>query len=282
MYCPHCSYNLRGITSTRCPECGEEVNWSTITAARVPWEHRAEIGRLRAYWRTLLLAYLHPAKLGDAVLAPAHYDDASRFRWITMLLVWTVFWVVPVGHAIYMACKNVFQISSGLPELPPLPEHAFSKPFEATAGSVLLYTLTLCAASLLTLLWATASGRAFFRRRALPIIRRNRAMAVGMYTSTYFILPGLFLSTLAALGTTSDALNQYHLLPHALVGPAALAALWGIIAWAVVLQQATDLNIAPALMCAVLQTLQFLTVGILIIYATAWMTGFVMIVLLSL
>lgn len=28
--CPHCEYNLRGLTVPRCPECGEPFYWESL------------------------------------------------------------------------------------------------------------------------------------------------------------------------------------------------------------------------------------------------------------
>jgi predicted RNA-binding Zn-ribbon protein involved in translation (DUF1610 family) len=59
--CLSCDYNLTGLTSGRCPECGEVVNWSAVRAARDGEDHRP--GTCWERWRW----YLKPA--GFAVTA---------------------------------------------------------------------------------------------------------------------------------------------------------------------------------------------------------------------
>lgn len=53
LYCPHCGYNLCGIDSGRCPECGEPFDRATASISRIPWMHRPEIGRIKGWWRTV-------------------------------------------------------------------------------------------------------------------------------------------------------------------------------------------------------------------------------------
>src|SRR5439155_13935145 len=86
LYCPECGYDLRGIESPRCPECGQSIDRATLAESRIPWVHRHEIGRFRAYWRTLWLATLRPKRIATDIAAPAHPRDAELFRRLTVLI----------------------------------------------------------------------------------------------------------------------------------------------------------------------------------------------------
>lgn len=87
LFCPGCQYNLRGIESDRCPECGIVVERGAIAAFSVPWECRREIGFLKAFLKTCALSIFRPGRLGDALVGPVRYRDAQQFRWIITLLL---------------------------------------------------------------------------------------------------------------------------------------------------------------------------------------------------
>ena len=86
LFCPECGYDLRGTEHTdRCPECGTAIDRSAIAAeSRIPWVHRAAIGRLRAYRRTVWLATLRPRRLGAEAARPVSYAAARRFRGLAL------------------------------------------------------------------------------------------------------------------------------------------------------------------------------------------------------
>ena len=82
--CPACDYDLRGITSARCPECGLVIeNAPPLT---IPWEHRRQMGYVRAFWRTVRLAMFQCRRLAQAVGAPVDEKAAKRFRLIVSLI----------------------------------------------------------------------------------------------------------------------------------------------------------------------------------------------------
>ncbi|MCH8879605.1 MAG: hypothetical protein IID34_06935 [Planctomycetes bacterium] len=88
VFCPKCSYNLRGIDSARCPECGYSLAFLKIAESRIPWVHRKEIGRFRAYWRTVWWATFRRLKFGEELARPMSLPDARRFHYVTMCHVY--------------------------------------------------------------------------------------------------------------------------------------------------------------------------------------------------
>ncbi len=89
LFCPACGYDLRGIDSDRCPECGMAVERGTRRVSRIPWVHRQQLGSWLAYRRTVSMVMLHPARFAAEVAAPVSFDDARRFARRTALVAWT-------------------------------------------------------------------------------------------------------------------------------------------------------------------------------------------------
>ena len=88
VFCPKCSYNLRGIDSARCPECGYSLAFLKIAESQIPWVHRKEFGRFRAYWRTVWWATFRRLKFGEELARPMSLPDARRFHYVTMCHVY--------------------------------------------------------------------------------------------------------------------------------------------------------------------------------------------------
>src|SRR2546421_11397401 len=78
LFCPDCGYNLHGIASDRCPECGFALDRDQLARSRIPWTHRRDIGRARAYLRTVWLVITTPRTIADEVARPVDFDDARR------------------------------------------------------------------------------------------------------------------------------------------------------------------------------------------------------------
>src|SRR5688572_21051733 len=97
LFCPTCGYNLRGIESDRCPECGREIDRSTLAVSKIPWVHRQEIGGVRAYFKTLVMATFRPRRIGEEAVRPVNYRDAQRFRWTTVAVVYLPLLVMAVA-----------------------------------------------------------------------------------------------------------------------------------------------------------------------------------------
>jgi hypothetical protein len=83
-FCVRCLYNLYGITSDRCPECGLPIDKSNVSS--IPWEHRQTLGNTAAFLRTILLAILHPRLMAQSPASPAKYKQSRTFRIIVALI----------------------------------------------------------------------------------------------------------------------------------------------------------------------------------------------------
>lgn len=80
--CEFCGYNLIATPfESRCPECGQRVvdSLGPEVRAGTPWNHRQQVGRLKAWWRTGLDAICQPSRQGRRIQVLAFGHDHSRF-----------------------------------------------------------------------------------------------------------------------------------------------------------------------------------------------------------
>src|ERR1700677_3327854 len=83
-FCIACGYNLRGLSSEQCPECG--LRFDAADGSAIAWEYRKEIGAVRAFWRTVMDGMFHVKRLAYAVAHPVDARSAIWFRVIISLL----------------------------------------------------------------------------------------------------------------------------------------------------------------------------------------------------
>ncbi len=83
-YCWRCGYNLRRLASKICPECALGLEDYQRVESIIPWVHRRDLGRCRAYWQTFRLLTFQSRRLGSEVVRTVSYGDAQSFRWITV------------------------------------------------------------------------------------------------------------------------------------------------------------------------------------------------------
>ncbi len=191
LYCQDCGYNLRGLTSMRCPECGESLDAVRAMEPRLPWANRDTVGRVRAYWRTVFLVTFRTRLLAEELARPVSYRDAQRFRWVTLLHAYAPM-VVATASAYLLFTPGSGSTSQRTT--------AFE---QALAGVWPVVVFHLC-----LLLWlAAVSGVSgyFYHPRDMAIPQQNRAIALSYYTIApfaYLAVPVMFALLAAWLGET--------------------------------------------------------------------------------
>jgi hypothetical protein len=133
VWCMRCGYDLQGVASRSCPECGEPFDPVELRRPHIPWSHRRQVGRLRAYWSTVFLVTFSPSRLCREIARPVSYAEARWFQVVTTAHLWATALVAPV-------VEEVLELS----RLEPIPalgwgaaRFSFSPPAECTrTGSI--------------------------------------------------------------------------------------------------------------------------------------------------
>src|SRR4029078_9034741 len=77
VFCEGCGYSLAGIVTDRCPECGRVYDPNELPFARIPWLHRARIGRWRAYCSTIRMLLFHPRRFAKELCRPVRISASD-------------------------------------------------------------------------------------------------------------------------------------------------------------------------------------------------------------
>lgn len=108
LFCPHCDYNLRGLTEDRCPECGngfdrrELLHWLRTSAlsvySRGPHQ-RAQ--QFRLFWMSLFRPSRVGRELPPWIAADAAANYSLAMRSIGLIAAFFMFFAVPeVGSSV--------------------------------------------------------------------------------------------------------------------------------------------------------------------------------------
>lgn len=211
LFCPTCNYDLRAISSDRCPECGMQIERDRREMPLLPWSHRKTLGTLRAYFKTGTLAVLHPARLAREALRPVHLADATEFRRTTVLIAYTPLLVL-MGFGIAFihygapGAGRVFNFTQGtIWDFRSIPLYRRATPRD-WMGWTAEACVSVVAAGALWFFLSAASRLAslFFYSSGIPKQRQARYMLLSLYTSAPLCLlpiPLIVLSLTCRLPT---------------------------------------------------------------------------------
>lgn len=163
LFCQECGYNLRGLTSNRCPECGCSVDALRSEVSCLPWVYRDTIGRMRAYWQTVCFVMFRHKRFCEEVSRPVDYADAQRFRWVTVLHVY-----LPILAATILLYFLFW--------LTPSEDSSLNQVFREVWPVVMIHVCIL-----LFLAAATGVPSYFFHPRDISVEQQNRAIALSYY-----------------------------------------------------------------------------------------------------
>jgi hypothetical protein len=250
--CVDCDYDLRGLSTDRCPECGADND--PATASVIPWVRRGRVGWWTGFRRTLWLACVRPSKLAREMARPVDHSEARRFRAVVAVL-------------------------SALPLLPP----AILFPVFGSDGDQWDFpTLwrwawaAMIVAGAAGWAWAsTGAGLGLFHKGGLPDETADRAESLGHYACAPLALyPPLVAAGLAVAGAYLWSVGEWRpwRLADMTVGvPVTVRlplALWATVTGAVLLRRTTGCGWAWTAAYAVLSTA--VSFGLAAVYLFGW------------
>jgi hypothetical protein len=194
LFCPSCGYDLRGIESERCPECGTTIDRELLRKSVIPWVHRKTIGHVRAFVKTVWLITAHPKRLALETSRPLRYHDALLFRWIVVVLAtipacgWTYYGVTRGGDSL-LEMPGAIWNSLRASQPPPW----YFDFLLCWIKGIRWWPTPVTGVFLTILAWSGAAGY-FFHPRSMHVIRQNRAVALSAYTCAplaWLVVPGI-------------------------------------------------------------------------------------------
>ncbi len=194
-YCIGCGYNIRGLTSDRCPECGLQT--AAGEGSAIPWEGRKDLGLRRAFERTAWIGAFRAKRLADARAFPVDAKSAFRFRLLVAtlaalppaILLWIA--IAVQGGTGFLSVWTVGQPGRPLPLA--LYAGAWEAPVLWSAGATRLVVLPI--GLFLTIYLITAAPRLWFGSGNDASLRK-RAADLSAYLFSPLI--ALIIPTLAA------------------------------------------------------------------------------------
>ena len=188
LLCGHCRYNLRGVPSNRCPECGQEFDPNYTIASLIPWEQRRYIGRMKALVWTIALASFWPRTLATRAQHPVSRSAARGFHLIIAIIAALAVYTLPATAL--NIWPRMFQSTRRSDSAEQFVFIFNGESFQISAGSLAI-----------GLIIATALTGWFARNPAIPIERQHRALAISHYTCAPLFFLALVLA--AMWGVTS-------------------------------------------------------------------------------
>jgi len=199
--CPRCGYDLRGITSNRCPECAFAFDRATLSVSRIPWEHGDEISWFRAFWDTTGFVIWHPRLFAQEAGRPVNYRRARQFQLTVVFCAWAA--VMPWAISGMAAVRR---------------DDWYVKVF---------FVLCLVIVPGLFLLLATGVASYWFHPGTISVVQQDRAIALSYYACAplaWLWIPSLlFIATVRVDQTLAGMTVPVAILVN--LGPLFLAAI---------------------------------------------------------
>lgn len=190
LFCRGCGYNLRGIKSRQCPECGVALEWSKLAESRIPWVYRRDLGRINAFALTVWQVVRRPGEVGSEAGREVSYSDAQKFRWVVVILTSIPLWGWVLAYQILWG-SNPPGVPSASPVARLMVGMDWTFDLEATFFAGITLRPVPWVAVLLCVIGITGVASYLFHPRSLPVVRQDRAIALSYYANASLALAWL-------------------------------------------------------------------------------------------
>lgn len=226
VYCPECTYNLRGVVGERCPECGYSLANMRSPICRIPWVRRRECGRFLGYWRTIWMVTFRNQRFCEEYARPVSFADARMFLWVTLVHLY-----IPVLLAVafvYLSVPAKSEVANPLQQMMTTGMVQSWPTFVYRAYAEVWPVATLLPCLLLFLASATSLPSYFFHPRAVSAQQQDNGIAMSCYACGPLAFLGvLFVAMLLA----TDALAIFSRTGHAALLAAIISTCVVLLAW---------------------------------------------------
>ena len=178
VYCVQCGYHLRGVVGERCPECGYALAGLRSTKSGLPWAHRRDIGRLRAYWATVWAVTVRTRKFCEEHAREVSYRDARLFQWVTILhalpALTLALWVQILHLRHHLEQQLASQQGTFRPLGPSIIDQAILEnwPWVVVTACLVVFFVAI-----------TGVPSYFFHPRENPTVKQNAGIALSYYAA---------------------------------------------------------------------------------------------------
>lgn len=179
LYCPACSYDLRGSAGERCPECGHDLAELRAGLPVIPWTARRLRGRVSAFWATVWMVSLRKRGFLNKFGQVVEYRDARRFQYVVVLHAYLPLLVATVY--LYVMAPPGAAVNGGWAEVYRRTHHPTEPTTLGLAYAAYWPAVLVHAGYLLFLFAATGVQSYFFHPKSVPVRLQNNAVAMSYY-----------------------------------------------------------------------------------------------------
>ncbi len=190
------------------------IDQANITVSQIPWTHRREMGRFRAFRRTVWLTLRHPKRLAADISRPVSLTNARKFQ---NIVVWLTF--VPIAAVLlwpYFATLrerlSTESIGMGPFDTPRnLPPTAISNTLRYLGWAFEGLGVVIAGFCLWCFLKSITGVASYFcHPHQMSTARQNRAISLSYYASAPLAWTPITIGLIPLIIAMADASSYHH------------------------------------------------------------------------